>query len=163
MPRGTCTIFNWNGTHDIKTEWGISLSDGAIATLLAPPAAKPRVENSSRLENGKRVDIRIPTRYEPREITLEMHLIAPNFNTFLTNYRGFFDAITASPEGIILTVGIYNKNIQYRLQYLSCTQFGVYNGTLGKFAVRFIEREPSNFGAIPTSFNANNGNEEEGE
>lgn len=148
MPRGTCTIYNWVGTYDIKNEWGVSLSDGAIGTLLAPPAAKERVSNTSRLEHGKRRDIRIPTKFESREITLEMHLIAPDFHTFVENYRGFFNALVASPEGVILTFNIYGEIVQYRLQYLSCTQFAAYNGTLGKFVVRFEEREPSNFGAI---------------
>lgn len=157
MPRGTCTIFNWNGTHNIKTEFGVSLSEGAISTLLAPPAAKERVSNSSRLEHGKRVDIRIPTRYEARELTLEMHLIAADYATFLTNYRAFFAALVSSPEGIILSFSIYGQTVKYRLQYLSCTQFAAYNGTLAKFAVRFIERNPSNLGAEAITLNANNG------
>lgn len=157
MPRGTCTIFNWTASYDIKSTWGVSLSDGAISTLLAPPAAKERVSNSSRLEHGKRVDIRIPTRYEARELTLEMHLIAADYATFLTNYRAFFAALVSSPEGIILTFSIYGQQVKYRLQYLSCTQFAAYDGKLAKFAVRFIERDPSNLGAEVITLNANNG------
>lgn len=161
MPRGTCTIFNWNGTHDLKNEFGVSLSDGAISTLLAPPAAKERVSNASRLEHGKRVDIRIPTRYEARELTLEMHLIAPDYATLLANYRAFFAALVYSPEGIILTFEIYGQTVKYRLQYLSCTPFAVYGGKLAKFAVRFIERNPSNLGAESISLNALNGGGED--
>lgn len=146
MPRGTCTIYNWVSTYDIKQTWGVSLSDGAISTLLTPPAVKQRISNESRLEHGKRIDIRVPNKYEARELTLEMHLIAPDFATFLTNYRGFLAALTASPEGIILNFNIYGQSITYRLQYLSCTQFAAYNGQLGKFAVRFIERDPSGLG-----------------
>ena len=55
--------------------------------------------------------------------------------------------LTHSPEGIILTFEIYDVNgsnkLVYRLQYLSCTPFAVYNGTLAKFAVRFEERNPT--------------------
>jgi len=147
MPRGTCSIYNWDGSHNIKTEFGVSLSDGAISTLLAPPAAKQRVSNESRLENGKRTDISTPTRFASRELTLEMHLIADSFQQLLTNYRAFFAMLTHSPEGIILTFEIYDVNgsnkLVYRLQYLSCTPFAVYNGTLAKFAVRFEERTPA--------------------
>ena len=163
MPRGTCTIYNWTSTYDIKTTWGVSLSDGAISTLLAPPAAKERVSNTSRLEHGKRVDIRIPTRYEARELTLEMHIIAPDYATFLTNYRAFFAALVSSPEGIILSFTIYGQTVKYRLQYLSCTPFAAYNGKMAKFSVRFIERQPSNLGAENITLNANNGGGDEEE
>lgn len=144
MPRGTCTIFNWNGTHDIKTEFGVSLSDGALSALMAPPAAKERISNESRLEDGKRIDIYTATRFEARELTLEMHLIASSFEDFVTKYRDFIATLTYSSQGVILSYTIYGQTLRYKLHYLSCTQFAQYNGTLGKFAVRFVERSPSN-------------------
>lgn len=148
MPRGTCTIFNWNGSHNIKSEFGVSLSDGAISTLLAPPAAKQRISNESRLENGKRVDTHTPTRFASRELNLEMHMIAATFHELVASYRAFFQMLTYSPEGIILEFSdIYglsgSSKLVYRLQYLSCTPFAVYNGTLAKFVVRFEERNPT--------------------
>jgi len=155
MPRGTCTIYNWTDTYDIKTTWGVSLSDGAISTLLAWPEAKQRISNESRLEDGKRTDIYTPTMFAARTITLEMHLIATDFPTFFANQKAFLEALTSSPEGIILTFSIYGQTLKYRLQYLSCTNFGVYNGTLGKFAVRFEERVPRN-GVEPTTLNLSN-------
>ena len=147
MPRGICKIFNWDGSgtsYDIKQEWGVSLSDGAISTLLAPPAAKPRVSNESRLEDGKRVNVLSPVYFQSRELSLEMHLIAASFEDFLTKWRGFIAALNASGEGINLQFQIYGQTINYRLRYLSCTQFAAYNGTLGKFIVRFEESQPSN-------------------
>lgn len=164
MPRGTCLIFNWDGSgnsYDIKTTWGVSLSDGAISTLLAPPALKERVSNESRLENGKRIDTTADTFYQSRELTLEMHLIAPDFDTLVANERAFFAALNANPQGIILAFTIYGQPIRYRLQFLSCTQFAVYNGTLAKFAVRFIERNPQNGQVTFNMTNPNNEGEEE--
>lgn len=169
MPRGKCEIYNWTDTYDIKTTWGVSLSDGAISTLLAPPAAKERVSNTSRLENGKRIDNTTPMRYESRELTLEMHLIANDFPTLLANYRNFLEAITSSPEGIKLffynIYGLTSSNkLQFNLKYLSCTPFAVYGGTLAKFAIRFVEENP-NFGLPPVSRSTGdeNNNEEETE
>ena len=147
MPRGTCTIYNWDGNengHNIKTEFGVSLSDGAISTLLAWADAKERVSNESRLEDGKRTDIMTPTRFAARTISLEMHLIASDFGDLLAKERAFLAALTNSPEGIILLFEIYGQTLQYRLQYISCTQFAVYGGTLAKYAVRFEERVPNN-------------------
>lgn len=155
MPHGQLNIFNWAGVNgDAFDLFGVSLSDGAISTLLAPPAAKDRVSNESRLEDGKRVDIQAPTHFQARELTLEMHLIANTFEEFLARWRAFLAAITATGQGIKLRYTIYGQQIEFNLQYLSATQFGVYNGQLGKFAVRFIERSPNN-GVLLTLNNSN--------
>lgn len=144
MAQVNCSIYNWSRTYNIKTAFGVSLSDGALSALLSPPAAKERISNESRLEDGKRIDIYTPTRFQSRELTLEMHLIADNFQQFLTRWRAFLAALTASPQGIIMTVVAYGQTLQYTLQFLSCTQFAQYNGQLGKFAVRFSEQLPTN-------------------
>lgn len=144
MMEQTCTIYNWVDTFNLKTDFGISLSDGAVSTLLAPAPAKERISNESRLESGKRIDIYSPTYFQSRELTLEMHLIADTFEQFLSRWRAFLAAITATGEGIRLVYTVYGQSLTFDLQYLSCTQFGAYNGQLGKFAVRFVERNPNN-------------------
>jgi len=165
MPHGQLVIYDWesNQSRDAWDNWGVSLADGSVGNLLAPPAAKERVSNESRLERGKRVSTRTPMQYASREVTLEMHLVAPDHETFVTRYRAFFDAITASAEGIILEYQPYGQTLRFRLQYLSCTQFAAYNGTLAKFAVRFIERYPTfGIGSAQTlTINSTNPNEEE--
>jgi len=140
----TCTIYNWVDTYNLKTDFGVSLSDGAVSTLLAPAPAKERISNESRLESGKRIDIYTPTYFQSRELTLEMHLIADTFEQFLARWRAFLAAITATGEGIRLAYTVYGQSLTFDLQYLSATQFAAYNGQLGKFAVRFIERNPNN-------------------
>lgn len=158
MPRGICTIYNGTN-HNIKDEFGVSLSDGAISTLLAWPDAKEVVSNESRLENGKRIDTNGAVMFAARTITLEMHLIATDFATFLVNERAFIEALTATPV-VTLAFSIYGQTIRYRLRYVSCTQFGVYNGTLGKFAVRFEEPVPSNGMVATTLIGGTNEGEE---
>lgn len=144
MAHVTCSIYNWSRTYNLKTAFGVSLSNGALSALLSPPAAKERISNESRLEDGKRIDIYSPTHFQARELTLEMHLIADTFEQFLSRWRAFLAAITASPQGIRMTVTAYGQTLTYTLQYLSCTQFAQYNGQLGKFAVRFSEQKPNN-------------------
>ena len=161
MPHGQLNIFNWAGVNDDAFDlYGVSLSDGAIATLLAPAAAKERVSNESRLESGKRIDIQAPTPFQARELTLEMHRIAATYEQFLTRYRAFMDAITATGQGILLSYTVYGQQIRFKLQYLSCTQFAAYNGQLAKFALRFVERTPGN-GVVSLTLNGTNDNEEE--
>lgn len=143
MAQVTCSIYNWDRTYNLKTDFGVSLSDGALSALLAPPAAKERISNESRLENGKRIDIYTATRFQSREVTIEMHLIADNFQQFMTRWQAFLAALTASPQGIRMTVTAYGQTLQYTLQYLSCVQFAQYNGQLGKFAVRFSQQDPT--------------------
>ncbi len=172
MPVGELYIFNWDGVNgDCFTLYGVSLEDGAIGELLTPPPAKERVSNESRLEPGKRVNTRTPMQFASREVTLPMHLIAPDYATFLSRYRAFMTAITQSAEGIILYYCPYTRSspqntnsLKFRLQYLSCTQFAAYDGTLAKFAVRFIERYPSlGVGTAPALTMGTGGTDEEEE
>jgi len=142
MPRGYLDIIiDGQDQYDGYDDWGLSLSNGAISTLLAPPATKQRVSNTSRLEDGKRTDITTPVRYEARELTLEMHIVAPTFDAFLTKYRSFINTISKA-KTIYFQYNNYGKWMRFNFKYLSCQQFGVYNGTLGKFAVRFEESNP---------------------
>ena len=142
MPRGSLSIVIDNTNHyDAWAEWGVALSDGAISTLLAPPATKERISNTSRLEDGKRIDTASQVHYDSRDLTLEMHLIAPDFETFLSRYRSFINTI-AKAKDIWFQFNIYGQWLRFHLTYVSCTQFGVYSGTLGKFALRLHEPNP---------------------
>lgn len=142
MPHGELKINN----IDAWDVWGVSLEDGAYGTLLSPPAVKARVENSSRLEKGKRI---IPTEtfYDSREVTLEMHLHAPDYATFLSRYRAFLAAITGQ-QGFAMQYKPYGQTLYFNMMYLSCTQFAAYNGTLAKFSLRLVEPQP-NLGVEP--------------
>lgn len=151
MPRGSLDILVYDGQnytrYDAWETWQLALSNGAISTLLSPPAVKERVSNASRLEDGKRVDMTAPVYYDSRELTLEMHLLAPNFQTYVSRYQSFFNTISKAKD-IYFQFHIYNRWLRFHFVYLSCQQFGVYNGTLGKFAVRFSEPNPSMGGTI---------------
>lgn len=163
MPTGTCLIRQRSGssTTNIYTEFGASLSNGALSALLAWPEVKERISNESRLEDGKRIDNTAPVHYQSRTITLEMHIIASSFDDFLTKERAFMHFLSDDPKGIRLELyGVYgltfDNRLVFNLKYLSCTQYGVYNGTLGKFAVRFIEPSTNSAGAFLGNPNPNN-------
>lgn len=148
MPRGALDIIiNGQDRYDVWETWNIALSDGAISTLLAPPPVKERISNKSRLEDGERIDTTAPVYYDSRDITLEMHLIAPDFTTFVNRYQSFFNVISKAKD-IFLQFHIYNRWLRFHFTYVSCTQFGAYQGTLGKFALRLHEANPSMGGTV---------------
>lgn len=139
MPAGQLFIYSDNEYKDAFTTWGVSLEDGALANLLALPALKDRVTNESRLEHGKRVINELP-RKASREVTLEMHLIAPDFATFLMRLNAFTAVLTG---GEIRLKTSFQQGVVYHLYYISCSQFTQFNG-LAKFILRLEEPNPNN-------------------
>lgn len=130
MPRGQLYI---NG-QDAFQVYGLSLSDGSLSVLMQPAPLKPRVNNSSRLENGAQY-ITTACRIDQREITLEMHIIGTE-----RNVNQFFGYLQGG-EFVKLRTS-FHPSVEYKLLYVSCTQFARYDG-LAKFAVRFIEPNPT--------------------
>jgi hypothetical protein len=139
MPAGQLYIYYGGQYKDAFTTWGVSLSDGALSNLMAFPPVKGRVSNESRLEHGKRVSNALP-RKASRDITLEMHMIAPNFSAFLTKYNSFVNVLA---NGEIRLKTSFQPNVVYHLYYISCTQFSQLNG-LAKFSLRLEEPNPNN-------------------
>ncbi len=139
MPVGQLYIYDDGQFKDTFTTWGVSLSDGSLAGLMAFPPVKDRVTNESRLEHGKRVINELP-RKDSRELTLEMHMIAPDFATFLTRLESF-TALLAGGEVLLKTS--FQPGVVYHLYYVSCTQFTQFCG-LAKFSLRLEEPNPDN-------------------
>lgn len=128
---------------DIFDAYGASLSDSAVSRLMTPAPNKEVVENRSDLEHGKRVT-RDPndTRKDERNFSLEIHLLAPNKDTFLERYgkfcnevldKGFFDIKTKYLPGTI-----------YRVTYMDCSQFTEWGMGMAKFTLNLNEPDPTN-------------------
>jgi hypothetical protein len=139
MPANQLYIKQGGTWKDAFTTWGVSFEDGTLSNLLSFPATKQRVSNESRLEHGKRV-VNVSPRVASREISLEMHLIAPDFATFLTRLDSFTALLEA---GDIELRTSWRPDTVYHLQYLSCTQFSHIQG-LAKFILRLEEPNPTN-------------------
>ena len=148
MANVTCNILVGQAHKNLKTSYGTSLSDGALSALLAPCAVKERITNESRLEKGKRIDTTVEKQYQPRDLTLEMHIIASNLTT-LQQYKTNLINDLSNKEGVRFIVNAYGKTFYYTLFYVSCTQFAQYGGTLAKLAIRFTEPQP-NDGVLAT-------------
>lgn len=122
---------------DAYEEWGISLSEGALTALLAPPAMKDVIVNESRLNNGK--DVINVAKVASRQITLELHFTAQSKDDFLVKYLSFCEELKS---GVLDIKTHYQPNIVYRCLYLSCSQFKQFNLGIAKFSLKLDEYNP---------------------
>lgn len=123
---------------DAYTTWGISMESTSLSSLMAPPPMKAFVENSSRLEHGKRVITSDP-KVDERNITLEIHLTARDKDSFFSKYLSFCDELAT---GVLNIRTKYQPNVVYKTVYLSCSQFSQFMQGIAKFSLRLCEPNP---------------------
>lgn len=136
MPKGELKV---NG-YDAFEKWGISLSSTSLSALMTPPPQKEFVSNKSRNENGARVVV-VDPRVDERQLTLEMHLKAPNETEFFRRYGEFCQQLAT---GRLQIETKYQPGIKYRVIYESCTQFTQFMRGIAFFTLRLTEPDPTN-------------------
>lgn len=136
--KGDLTI---NG-KDAFTNWGVSLLEGALVTLMTPAPLKAPIESKSRLLDGKTIADAVVC-VDERDVTLQVKISAPNETTFATRYTGF---VAELQKGNITLATRWQPDVCYRLRYESCTQFAgfVTGRCLAKFTLKFNEPNPNN-------------------
>ncbi len=134
--KGDVTI---NG-YDAYTRYGINLEDGALSALMTPAPLKDMVEGKSRLRHGKTV-VTDSAKYDSREMTLPLHLIAKDKEEFFQKYNLFCEEVLAKGKFEIRTK--YQSGVVYRLVYLSCTQFRQFMQELAVFSLKVEEPDPT--------------------
>lgn len=126
--------------YDAYNQWGVSLSDGAISTLMTPAPMKDRINNEVRAEHGSRTSNYLPKKAS-RDVTLEMHLRASNRTEFFTRYNAFCDVLAT---GSLEIVTRFQPTVKYRMLYVSCSQFTAFVDGLAKFSLKLTEPNPAN-------------------
>lgn len=126
---------------DAHKEWGISLSDGALSSLMTPAPNKAYIKSRSRQENGS-VVINHNPKVDERSLTLQIHLTAPTKALFFDRYQRFCDEVLAT--GAVDIVTSFQPNITYRCIYESCSQFSQFEQGIAKFTLKLIEPDPTN-------------------
>lgn len=121
--------------NDAYTTYGVTLGSTALSTLMTPPPMKSYVENSSRLEHGKRVSYN-NVYTDERTITLLLNLSAPDEDTFYARYKAFCDVLTGGEVDITTK---YEEGVVYRVYYVSCTQFTEYCMGVAQFSLKVCE------------------------
>lgn len=124
---------------DAYSTWGISMDDTSLSSLMTPPPLKEFIEDTSRLEHGKRVDTSNPKMNE-RNITLQINLTARNIDEFFSRYSSFCKELST---GVLEISTKYQPAVLYRTTYLSCSQFSQFMQGIGKFTLKLKEPDPS--------------------
>ena len=136
MPQGQLFINN----VDAYTEYGVSLSDTAIANLMSPPAMKEDIVNESRLEHGRR-HTSTGNKMQERELSLPIHLIASSQADYLDKHGRFLTLL----KGVELTITTsFQSGVVYHLRYVNCTQFTQFLNGMAKLMLRVVEPNPDN-------------------
>lgn len=139
MPRGQLYINN----IDVFDEYGISMDQNALSTLMTPASKKEWITNDVRDEDGTRYLLgSYAPRNAARDLSLTFNLVAPDINTFFTRYAAFCSNILDS--GIVNIRTAYQPNVVYRCVYVSCNQFTQFRREMAQFQLKLIENNPSN-------------------
>ncbi|MBO4849856.1 MAG: hypothetical protein J5529_03020 [Prevotella sp.] len=131
--------------YDAYDNWGVSLEDGAIETLMAPPSSKEYITNECRLENGTRYAAVAPKVAE-RELTLPIHLVASSKDNLLDKYRNFCIVLRSGK----IDIRTSHQSIIYKLRYKSCTPNGLFLHGMAKYTLRMVEPNPTDRPAYST-------------
>lgn len=125
---------------DAYTTWGISMDTSSLSALMTPAPNKEFIENSSRLEHGKRVITSSP-KVDARDITLTINLTAKNEQQFFDRYLSFCSELET---GVLNIKTSFQPNVVYRMIYLSCSQFTQFMRGIASFSLKLNEPNPKN-------------------
>lgn len=126
---------------DAYTTWGVCMGDGFLDALEDPAPLKEFVENKSRLEHGKRVDIFNP-RLDERDLTLQFTIDGSSPADYKAKKKGFYEELYKGRIDIKVPA---NGDEIYRLTYHRSVGFAMnISRTFSKISVKFNEPNPSN-------------------
>lgn len=129
--------FYING-KDAYTEWGISMDTSSLSALMTPPPMKDFVENTSRLQHGKRMVTTNP-KVDERNITLTFNLTAKTKELFFSRYSSFCEELK---KGTLAITTKYQDDVVYKTVYQSCTQFTQFMQGIAKYSLKLTEPNP---------------------
>lgn len=127
------------------TEYGITLDDGAISSLMTPPPMKEYITNSSHLEHGERIvrsgNLVVNPRFDARDVNLQIHLEADTREEFLARYNKFCKEVLS--KGSIHLSHRYDPDVEYKFLYQACNQYQQWCFGVAKFILKLHEYNPA--------------------
>lgn len=128
--------------EDVFARFGAFLSEESpgenknYAALLKLPATKSQVSVSIREQNGEKLPAALVMKYEPRDITLQFAIIAPDRVAFLERYRGF-GLFLKNGIGGWLNIRLPELGRTYRVHYKEMSDYDQLTDLSGEVAARF--------------------------
>lgn len=137
---------------DVYIQFGAFLSEENpgenknYAALLKLPPAKGHPSVSIREQDGEKLPTNLVVKYEPRDVTLQFAIVAPDRVTFLVRYRAFGSFLKTGTGGW-LNIRLPELNKTYKVHYKEMSDYSQLTDFSGEVAARFDVkfREP-----IPT-------------
>lgn len=128
-----------NGKDSYAT-WGVSMGKGFLDALGSPAPLKEFIENKSRLEHGKRVDISIP-KLDARDLTLQFTILGTTRADFQAKKNAFYAELYKGRIDIEVPL---NGSEVYHLLYTgkSITYGQSVSQTFGRVSAKFCEFNP---------------------
>lgn len=126
---------------DALAVWGLRLSAGALAALLAPPPLKDVAADHSRLEHGTRyITTPATARIAERGLLLPVEFTAKSEEEFINKYLSFIAEIS---RGRFTLHTRQLPQLTFHLIYQSCTEYSHYFGYVAKFILKCVEPNPT--------------------
>nr|WP_308570834.1 hypothetical protein [uncultured Prevotella sp.] len=132
---------------DAFENWGVSLTDSSLTTLMEPEPLKDPVSNKSVSENGKQVRKEDTPKVDERDITLSLQMHAKDRSHLFSQLLAFKSELKKRRIEIRTR---YEKDVIYRCDYTSCTQYKSFNRGIATFSLKLNEPNPANRGTEDT-------------
>ena len=128
-------------TKDALETWGVRMGDNFISAIQEPAPLKEFVENKSRLNDGKEVDVSNP-KLDERDVTLVFNIEGDTESRYLSNYKSFVAELQKGKVDI--NVPVLGTEI-YHLIFKKSSSFSMNRQrTFSKLSVKFNEPNPNN-------------------
>lgn len=121
-----------------RTQWGVLTTTNTLSALLAPPAMKDNVTNTSRLEHGTRVDTSNP-KVAQRELNLEIQMIADTETQFYARHESLCAELQKGAIDMYLSD---RPTVVYHFVYNSCSQYTQFRRGIATLSLKLTEPNP---------------------
>lgn len=121
-----------------RTQWGVLTTTNTLSALLAPPAMKDNVTNTSRLEHGTRVDTSNP-KVAQRELNLEIQMIADTEEQFYARHQSLCEELQKGAIDMYLSD---RPTVVYHFVYNSCSQYTQFRRGIATLSLKLTEPNP---------------------
>lgn len=126
-----------NGMNARK-HWGVLTTTNTLSALLAPPAMKENISNTSRLEHGTRVDTSNP-KVAQRELNLEIQMIADTEAQFYARHESLCAELQKGAIDMCLSD---RPDVVYHFIYNSCSQYTQFRRGIATLSLKLTEPNP---------------------
>lgn len=132
---------------DAFGQWGVSINDKSLSTLIEPEPLKNPVENKSTTRDGKIIRKEATPRVDERDITLFIQMYAKDRDDLFTKLAAFK---TELKKRRCVMHTKYEPDVYYRCDYKSCTGYRSFHRGMATFSLKLNEPNPANRGKTDT-------------